>query len=119
MTQDIIPVEKLQEMLDAKQPVTMLDVRPRGERAEWWIPGSLHLDAYDALRAGDSHALDAVDLRPDVPVVTICGEGKTSLIAAEQLRQHGVQAVSLAGGMYEPLPARRSVKLPTPFSGAS
>jgi hypothetical protein len=31
--------------------------------------------------------------------VTICGEGVTSLIAAEQLRARGFEALSLAGGM--------------------
>lgn len=33
------------------------------------------------------------------PVVTICGAGRTSQIAAEQLQARGVQALSLEGGM--------------------
>ncbi len=31
MTRNIITVEELQEMLGARQPVTVLDVRPAGE----------------------------------------------------------------------------------------
>ena len=119
MKQGTITVETLQEMLDAKQPVTVLDVRPAGERTEWWIPGSLHLDAYDALRAGDSHALDNAALRPDVPVITVCGKGKTSLIAAEQLRQRGLHAVSLAGGMKAWSLAWNVAEVPVPGSLAT
>jgi rhodanese-related sulfurtransferase len=57
------------------------------------------LDAYDALKANDPNALADIELPADRPVITICGAGKTSLIAAEQLRARGVEALSLAGGM--------------------
>ncbi|MEW5985151.1 MAG: MBL fold metallo-hydrolase [Chloroflexota bacterium] len=99
MMMNTIPVETLQAWLAAGRPVTVLDVRPAAEREEWAIPGSLHADAYDALWAGDTAALAGVTLPAGAPVVTVCGEGKTSLLAAEQLRQRSIVAYSLAGGM--------------------
>jgi len=94
-----IDVKNLQRMLEAEEPVTVLDVRPGDERAEWAIPGSLHLDAYDALRARDPAALSEFTAPADRPVIAVCGAGKTSQLAAQQLRERGFQALSLAGGM--------------------
>lgn len=89
----------LREKLEEGAPLTVLDVRPDEERAEWAIPGSVHVDVYNALKAGDAHALDDVDLPDDRPVVTVCEAGNTSLIAAEQLQERGIAAASLDGGM--------------------
>jgi len=94
-----ISVETLRAWLEEGHPVTILDVRPTAERAEWAIPGSIHVDAYDALKAHDPAALADVDVPSDVPIVTVCAAGKTSLIAAERLTARGVEACSLDGGM--------------------
>lgn len=94
-----VGVETVRAWLAQGRAVTLLDVRPAAERAEWSIPGSIHVDAYDALKAGNPAALAGIDLPTDRPVVTICGAGKTSLIAAAQLRARGLEALSLAGGM--------------------
>jgi len=94
-----IDVDTLRTWLEQHRPVTLLDVRPAAERAEWAIPESIHIDVYDALKAGDPWALADLSLPDDIPVVTICGAGKTSLIAAEHLWARGVPARSLAGGM--------------------
>lgn len=103
MERHTVSTEELRDWLDHKQPVTVLDVRPVEERQEWsipGIPGSTHVDAYDALRAGDAGALAGADLPDsDTPVVTVCGAGKTSLIAANQLSDRGFEAYSLEGGM--------------------
>jgi rhodanese-related sulfurtransferase len=48
-----IDMDTLREWLDTGQPVTVLDVRTDEDRAQWAIPGSMHLNAYDALRAGE------------------------------------------------------------------
>lgn len=85
--------------LEEGAPLTVLDVRPAEERAEWAIPGSRHVDIYEALKAGDPDALDGVEVPSDRPVVTVCGAGVTSLVAAEQLRERGIEAASLEGGM--------------------
>src|SRR5919199_1696982 len=99
MARTTIDVEALMGLLGRKQRVTVLDVRRAEDRAEWAIPGSVHVEAYDALKAGDPSALSDVDPPEGAPVVTVCGAGKTSAIAAEQLRARGFQALSLAGGM--------------------
>jgi glyoxylase-like metal-dependent hydrolase (beta-lactamase superfamily II)/rhodanese-related sulfurtransferase len=86
-------------MLERHEPVTVLDIRPAVERAEWSIPGSIHRDAYRALRTGDPNALADVVLPANQPVVAVCAVGNTSQIAVAQLRQRGVDAFSLVGGM--------------------
>jgi len=94
-----INVETLRTWLKKGRSVTVLDIRPMHERAEWSIPGSIHFDAYDALKANDSQALADVELPGDIPVVTVCAAGKTSLVAAQMLQARSIQALSLAGGM--------------------
>lgn len=116
---DTIEVDELRERLDAGERTTVLDVRPSMERAEWSIPGSLHIGAYDALKAGDPEALAGFEAPAGIPVVTVCGAGKTSLIAAEQLRARGVAARSLVGGMKTWSLAWNSAEVPVPRSDAS
>ncbi|MCZ6915848.1 MAG: MBL fold metallo-hydrolase [Gemmatimonadetes bacterium] len=89
----------LRDRLERGELTTVLDVRPAAERAEWYIPGSVHVDAYADLQAGHALALDAWSAPPGHTVVTVCGAGKTSLVAALQLRAQGIDAMSLAGGM--------------------
>lgn len=96
---ETIEVETLREWLERGRKVSILDVRPANERAEWSIPGSLHVDAYQPLRANDPKALGKVELPKGLPVVTVCARGRTSQIAAEHLRARGVEAFSLLGGM--------------------
>ena len=94
-----IDVKTLRAWLEEGVPVTVLDVRPMQERVEWSIPGSIHIDAYDALKANDPKALANVEFSGVMPVVTVCAAGKTSLVAAQQLQTRGIQALSLDGGM--------------------
>ncbi len=94
-----ISTEMLRNWLDEGQLVTVVDVRPQAERTEWSIPGSLHIDAYEALKAHDPEALSSLSLPVDHPVVTVCGAGKMSQVAADQLAARGLQVFSLEGGM--------------------
>lgn len=94
-----VDVETLQEWLAGGRPVTVLDIRAPEDRAQWFIPGSIHVNAYEALKSGEPHALQGVYLPNDRPVVTICNAGKVSQIAADRLRERGFEAFSLAGGM--------------------
>jgi glyoxylase-like metal-dependent hydrolase (beta-lactamase superfamily II) len=109
-----ISVETLRVWLEEGRPVTILDVRPTAERAEWAIPGSIHVDAYDALRAHNPAALAAVDVPSDGPIVTVCAAGKTSQIAASQLQARGLQALSLDGGMKAWSLAWNAAEVPVP-----
>src|SRR3989442_1773559 len=109
-----ISTEELRQLLDRGAAVTVLDVRPAAERAEWAIPGSVHADAYEALRRGDPNALADFRPRDGGPVVTVCGAGKTSLLAAERLRARGLDAVSLEGGMRAWTLAWNSAAVPRP-----
>lgn len=94
-----LDVETLQEWLTVGRAVTVLDIRTPEDRAHWSIPGSIHVNAYDALKTGDQQALEGLHLPKDRPVVTICNAGKVSQIAAERLHERGLQTLSLAGGM--------------------
>lgn len=91
--------DTLRQWLDTDKPVTILDIRTPTERAEWSIPGSVHLNAYDKLKAKNPNALLGLHLDKDTPVVTVCAAGKTSLIAADMLQQQGYDSYSLLGGM--------------------
>ncbi|HET7270933.1 MAG TPA: MBL fold metallo-hydrolase [Rubrobacter sp.] len=99
MTRTSIDLESLREMLERGAPVTVLDVRPEDQRGEWWIPGSLHIDVYDALKAKDPNAMDGAKLPEGQPVVTVCAAGNSSAVAAKQLRNRGLEAYTLEGGM--------------------
>ena len=93
-----INTKTLAGWLTEKKPVTILDVRPVSEREEWSIPDSIHADVYDRLKAGEKDVFNHLEL-PDAPVVTVCAAGKTSLKAAEQLKEKGYEVYSLEGGM--------------------
>jgi glyoxylase-like metal-dependent hydrolase (beta-lactamase superfamily II)/rhodanese-related sulfurtransferase len=98
-TVNSISVDMLRRWLEDGQKVAVVDVRPITERAEWFIPGSIHIDAYEALKAQDPTALSTLDLPSDCPVVAVCIAGKVSQIAAAQLAARGLQVFSLEGGM--------------------
>lgn len=91
--------EELRERLARAEPVTVLDIRKGEDFAEWTVPGSVHIDAYDALKAGQPSGLETADLPRDRPVVTVCGMGITAALATERLRARGYDARTLAGGM--------------------
>ena len=94
-----IDVPKLRQWLEEKRPVTVLDVRLDEDREQWSIPGSVHVNAYEALKAGQRDLFSNVPLPVGVPVVTVCNRGIVSEIAAKRLVEAGVPAVSLQGGM--------------------
>jgi rhodanese-related sulfurtransferase len=99
VTEGDIGAMTLRDMLERGERVAVVDVRKGEDRAEWSIPGSVHFDAYDALNSGDERAMQGLELPEDAPVVTVCGRGRSSAVAAEQLRRRGYEALSLEGGM--------------------
>jgi glyoxylase-like metal-dependent hydrolase (beta-lactamase superfamily II) len=94
-----IATQTLRDWLDTQQPVTVLDIRTDEDRAQWAIPGSMHVNAYDALRNGKPGALADLAIPTDRPVVTVCNAGKVSQTAANLLASRGFDARSLTGGM--------------------
>lgn len=113
-----IPVATLQTWLTEHRPMTVLDVRPKRDRTEWSIPASMHVDAYDALWAGDPQALADVALPQYLPVVTVCAAGRTSMLAARRLIDRGYEALSLEGGMRAWSLAWNIAPVPLPASQA-
>jgi len=89
----------LRGWLEEKRPVTVLDIRTDEDRAQWAIPGSVHLNAYDALRAGEAGPLADAPFPLDRPVVTVCNVGGVSKLAAAVLSERGFDARTLTGGM--------------------
>ena len=94
-----IEANTLRDWLEAHQPVVVLDVRSDEDRAQWAIPGSVHINAYEALRAGQPGALASAILPHDRPVITVCNAGRVSQTAAAILADRGFDARSLVGGM--------------------
>ncbi|CAN5598780.1 rhodanese-like domain-containing protein [soil metagenome] len=99
-TKDIsITVETLRNWLDEAKAVMILDVRPKEQREEWFIPKSVHYDVYDKLKQHHPNTFYGIDLPKNIPIVTVCAAGKTSEIAAELLEKKGHEVYSLEGGM--------------------
>jgi glyoxylase-like metal-dependent hydrolase (beta-lactamase superfamily II)/rhodanese-related sulfurtransferase len=96
---DEIAVDTLRQWLDEHRQIAVVDVRTREDRAQWWIPNSTHVDAYEALRTGEPGPLATLALPVHEPVVTVCGAGRLSRIAAEILSARGLDVYSLIGGM--------------------
>src|SRR4051812_27308100 len=94
-----VQANTLREWLEERRPVTVLDVRSDEDRLQWSIPGSLHINAYEALKAGSRTALSDIELPTDHPVVTVCNLGRMSERAAAELSARGIHALSLEGGM--------------------
>lgn len=94
-----VKAEELRNWLEEKKEVIVLDVRPKSQREEWQIPGSIYVDAYQRLNANDPSVLDDITIPENSKVITVCEAGRTSQIAANELRGKGINAYSLDGGM--------------------
>ena len=94
-----VDAKQLRKWLEEDKDIFVLDVRPKDQREEWQIPGSVYVDAYERLNANDSSVLDQVTIPENVPVITVCAAGRTSMIAAKELRKKGIEGYSLEGGM--------------------
>jgi glyoxylase-like metal-dependent hydrolase (beta-lactamase superfamily II) len=99
VSRESVDARTLREWLERGERVMVVDVRHAEEHAEWSIPRSVNFDAYDKLKAGDPDAMESLDVPKDGPLVTVCGAGRSSAVAAEQLRERGYEALTLEGGM--------------------
>jgi NADPH-dependent 2,4-dienoyl-CoA reductase/sulfur reductase-like enzyme/rhodanese-related sulfurtransferase len=85
-----IHVEQVESHLAARGPF-VLDVRTPGEFAAGAVPGATNIPV-DALRSR------LEELPRDRPILTYCQAGQRGYVATRMLRQHGLDAVNLAGG---------------------
>lgn len=74
-----INTDTLRNWLELGHPLSILDIRPTSERSEWFIPHSIHFNAYEKLKNNDFEAFNGLHLDKNVPVVTFCAGGKMSL----------------------------------------
>jgi glyoxylase-like metal-dependent hydrolase (beta-lactamase superfamily II)/rhodanese-related sulfurtransferase len=94
-----VSTDELRTALDQGEPAYVLDVRPREEYEAWHVPGSRHIGGYEALKAGREDIYDDLSVPDDAPIITVCGAGKTSRMAARRLRKQGKDAYSLKNGL--------------------
>jgi rhodanese-related sulfurtransferase len=92
MIPQIQPTE-LKRMLDAGEPVLLLDVRQPEEHAYCALPGSV------LIPLGELQSRVEEVLPDGVPVVVYCHHGVRSLTGAAILLRAGIEAMSLAGGI--------------------
>jgi rhodanese-related sulfurtransferase len=100
-TVKLISSATLKKWLKTDKQVSIVDIRPASQRTELSIQGSIHVDVYDKLKQNDNSAFDNLYLDKSVPVVTFCGGGKASVVAAKMLGLKGYDAFSLEGGLTE------------------
>ncbi len=101
---DSLSADALATRLDRDEAVTLLDTRNRSEIDEWRIdaPSLTRVEVpYMKFLAARASGAPADLLPADIPepVVAVCARGEASDEVAAMLREAGVDAVNLAGGM--------------------
>ena len=86
-------------MAGDRKNVTILDVSSGAGTGGVEHSGESSYRRLRRLARARPHALDALELPREAPVVTVCAAGKTSLIAADLLRSRGHTVYSLVRGM--------------------
>lgn len=89
----------LRDWLELGTLISIVDIRPMAERAEWYIAGSIHLDVYDKLKQGHPQIFQGFHLDKTIPVVFYCNSGQSSKKAAQLFALKGYQTYSLEGGL--------------------
>ncbi|MGH9839509.1 MAG: MBL fold metallo-hydrolase [Blastocatellia bacterium] len=96
-----ITVERLLEKSDAGEPFLLLDVRNDDEYEAWKVEGRrpiemLHIPYFDFVEDPDLVARVPSDRRE---VLVLCAKGGSSEFVAEMVREAGVNAKNVEGGM--------------------
>ncbi|WP_435179826.1 MBL fold metallo-hydrolase [Halorussus sp. AFM4] len=102
-----ISPEELHDRVRRGERVRLLDVRNRDEFEAWRITGAgveatqVPYAQFTAAKArGDlSEFVADLGVDPDEPVVAVCPRGEASATVADFLRDEGIEAQNLAGGM--------------------
>jgi len=96
-----IPAEELARRLDAGDHVQLLDVRSPDSVAQGHITFGTGLDfhAIPGSQIERAPSPDALGVNPKQELFVVCGHGNSSRRAATLLRQRGLEAYSVTGGM--------------------
>jgi len=104
-TPSLSPAE-LHERLARGERVHLLDVRNRDEFEAWRITGEtvestqVPYSEFAAAKARGEVGELAADLELESPLIAVCPRGEVSATVADLLREEGVDARNLAGGMH-------------------
>lgn len=102
-----IDTETLYNLLQQPNDFLLLDVRNEDEFRLWRIegphtPATLHIPYFFFLEdEAEAVARVAAQAPAGRPVVVVCAKGGASDYVAERLREHGIPAANLMGGMVE------------------
>ena len=87
-------VQEVKQRLDAKDTLTLIDVREEGEWARGHLPGAVHL-CKGIIERDIENAVPG----KATPIVLYCGGGYRSALAADNLQKMGyVNVISMDGG---------------------
>ncbi len=108
-----ISVGELLQKIDAGERLVLLDVRNDEEFERWRVEGrkpvvTLHHPYFAFIE--DESLLDAIP--HDRPVYAICAKGDSSDLVADMLRERGVEARNVAGGMLAYGESLQAVRVP-------
>ncbi|APW98412.1 rhodanese [Halobiforma lacisalsi AJ5] len=96
---DQISSERLAELIDSDESVTLVDTRPEDSYEGWRIHGAKNVPFDPREEFTDDHLEPVVESKNGDTVV-ICGKGLTSTPFGFRLEQHGIEDVSVVkGGM--------------------
>ena len=87
-------VQEVKQRLDAKDTLTLIDVREEGEWAKGHLPGAVHL-CKGIIERDIENAVPG----KATPIVLYCGGGFRSVLAADNLQKMGyTHVISMDGG---------------------
>jgi hydroxyacylglutathione hydrolase len=86
-------VQELKEALEGGEQIQLVDVRRRDEFSKGHLPGAMHMFVPEI-------PLRMPDLNPELPIVTYCGTGFRSSIAASILQRLGCKDVRNVPGSF-------------------
>ena len=95
--------------------ISLVEIRSDRERLAVRVPGAAHLQLLQLLQL--RRHID--EIRADRPVALLCRSGHRSAIAARIAKRHGLDCMSVAGGMRAWLAAELPVVWPCDFTPES
>jgi thiosulfate/3-mercaptopyruvate sulfurtransferase len=117
MSDDVITATELQRRVDIGAKMALLDIRNRDEIDVWKIEGpNIERVEVPYIKFVSAQVTgDVTDLLPDAetPVVVVCPHGEASNEVAMMLREAGIDAINLAGGMEAYARVYETTELPT------